>query len=100
MRFEFVWELRIRLALAGGGAASSSSSSSPAPTIVPPANSVADKYVQHVSLEIVEIAFGPSVPPQNKDKILGGILHSLLLHACTIDNRTLTPSRYAQVNFK
>jgi len=103
MRFEFVWELRIRLALGGGGGGATGNSSTTIPTtttaittttLLTTNNSntddnninghtntsngntasnttTTDKRVLSVTLQIVEIAFGPGVPANNRDKILG-----------------------------
>eukprot|EP00026_Physarum_polycephalum_P008615 Phypoly_transcript_08706.p1 GENE.Phypoly_transcript_08706~~Phypoly_transcript_08706.p1 ORF type:complete len:444 (+),score=62.16 Phypoly_transcript_08706:105-1436(+) len=110
MKFEFVWELCIRINLKSpppsdqelkcedpipGGTETSravspratspravsprtAESSQPTGVESPRASTIlptSDKSITSVTLQIVEIAFGPNVPPDNKEKILGGIFN-------------------------
>jgi hypothetical protein len=104
MKFEFVWELRIRISLKDTNKSDElrnepSQTRTESPRTEPPqarteppqaraeppqtraesprtpTAGAPDKYITSVTLQIVEIAFGSNVPPENKEKILGGIIY-------------------------
>jgi len=110
MKFEFVWELRVSIALGskpggGDGGLPNQAIDSPAGSVPHSGGSiisdhvVADnnnndnnnnnnnnnnnKHIQRVTLQIMEVAFGLGVPQHNKEKVLGD-MERLLSSNCVI----------------
>lgn len=83
MRFEFVWELRIKLVLASANGLVGLEGVGDSSSHLPPILVTAGKHIKQASLQIVEVALGHSVPPNNKEKILGD-MGRLLSSNCVV----------------